>query len=198
MRDILDNTRNQKPLVTNQEIAILYQVWKNETLAPKVKNSEMLRSTRVDVDHLDHTHPSPSSTICTNLGIIWLIFCATQDEACVWCVGVQQFTHTPVFSHAQGLVCGHLPSRPHARLLSHTQVANCHVFCSVNGKLPQCACKQMTTLFFTQTCQLSCVLQGTRQLPQCAYKQMATLSFTRTCQLPCVFAGYTATALVCL
>ena len=53
-----------------------------------------------------------------------------------WCVGVQQFAHTPLSTHAQGLVCGRLPSRPHARLLYHTQAASCHAFCSVHGNCP--------------------------------------------------------------
>ena len=54
--------------------------------------------------------------------------------------------------------------------------------CRVHGNCPSVLVSRwQLSLFFIRTCQLPCVLQGTRQLPLCACKQMTTLSFARTC-----------------
>ena len=108
-----------------------------------------------------------------------------------WCVRVQQFAHTPLCTHTQGLVCGHLPSRPHVRLLSHTQAASCHVFLQRTWQLPLVCFISRWQLSFLP--ELPCVLQGTRQLPS-VHVSRWQLSFT---ELPCVFAWYMATAPTC-
>ena len=106
-----------------------------------------------------------------------------------WCVGVQQFAHTPLCTHTQELVCGYLASCPHVLLFSHTQAASCHVFLHCTWQLPLvCFYKQVATLFFYPS--LPCVLQGTRQLPN-VHVSRWQLSFTK---LPYVFAWYMATA----
>ena len=100
--------------------------------------------------------------------------------------------HTPLCTHTQGLVCGHLSSRPHVRLLSHTQAASCHVFSQRTCQLPLvCFYKQVTTFFFYPSCHV--FLQGTWQLPSMHVSRWQ-LSFT---ELPCVFAWYMATAPTC-
>ena len=100
-------------------------------------------------------------------------------------MGVQQFAHTPFCTHTQGLVCGHLPSRPHARLLSHTQAASCHMFCSAHGNCPSVLYKKVTTLFLSE---LPSVLQGTRQLPS-VHVSRWQLSLYRVAMCFCMVHG---------
>ena len=93
--------------------------------------------------------------------------------------------HTPLCTHTQGLVCGHLPSRPHARLLSHTQAASCHMFCSAHGNCPSVLYKKVTTLFLSE---LPSVLQGTRQLPS-VHVSRWQLSLYRVAMCFCMVHG---------